>query len=233
MDKQEEQKYQHGTDKDDHPTEDEGRNEQEKTTDSINLSPDKDGESNPTESEQRTQEANLNVDEKLDEQTDIYYQEEAVVAVEQAEETSKSEQPAFLKAGFWIRFWAYLIDVVIVFSINGIVLAPIAFVRDLPMFEWQVISVAGILSGFVYYLYFLFMTKIFQQTLGKMVMGIKVIGTTQSKPKWSDLIFREVVGRFMHNAFFILKLLYVVIAFTDDKKGVHDIIGNTRVIHVP
>lgn len=173
----------------------------------------------------------LEVDEGTDNQTDIYYQKEAVIAIERkTQETNNGEAQA--KAGFWIRFWAYLIDAIIVFSLNGIVLAPVAFFRTAPIFDWQVISVIGILSGIVYYLYFLLMTKLFQQTLGKMVMGIKVISTTRDKLVWSDLFFREVIGRFMHNAFFVLKLLYIVVAFTDDKKGVHDIIGNTRVIHV-
>ncbi len=166
------------------------------------------------------------IDESIDEQTDIYYQDEAVVAIDQDVSAIDTK-----KAGFWVRFWAYLIDVVIVFSLNGIILSPVAFFDDVAVFQWEYISVIGIMGGIVYYLYFLFMTKGFQQTIGKMVMGIKVISSKNDRIGWSDIIFREVVGRFMHNVFFFLKLLYLVVAFTDEKQGVHDIIGNTRVVY--
>lgn len=147
------------------------------------------------------------------------------------EETALVTEP-YEKVGFWLRFWAYIIDVVIVSSVNAIVLSPVIFFENAVVLEWEFISVMGILSGIVYYLYFFLMTKIFSQTLGKMIIGIKVISSEKQETTWGDLFFREVVGRFLHNVFFILKLLYLTVAFTDDKKGIHDMIGNTRVVHV-
>lgn len=135
------------------------------------------------------------------------------------------------KVGFWIRLWAYLIDVIVVSSINAIILSPVAFFQDASLFQFEYISVIGILSGIVYYMYFLFMTRFFSQTLGKMILGIKVISTEQEKVTWGDLFFREIIGRFIHNAFFIMKFLYLFVAFTDEKKGLHDMIGNTRVVY--
>lgn len=137
----------------------------------------------------------------------------------------------YRKAGFWIRFWAYLIDVIIVSSVNAIVLSPFAVMQDTVIFQWEFISVMGILSGIVYYLYFFLMTKFFAQTLGKMIIGIKVISSKHQTTTWGDLFFREVVGRFLHNVFFILKLLYLAVAFTDDKQGIHDMIGDTSVVY--
>jgi len=143
--------------------------------------------------------------------------------------TSVESQPE--KAGFWVRFWAYLIDVVVVFSLNGIILSPTAFFPNAAVFEWEYISFIGILSGLVLLYVFSVMTKGFEQTLGKMAMGIKVISTEQRKIAWGDLVFREIIGRFIHNVFFILKILYLVVAFTNEKQGIHDMIGNTRVVY--
>jgi uncharacterized RDD family membrane protein YckC len=45
-----------------------------------------------------------------------------------------------------------------------------------------------------------------------------------------DLVFREVVGRFLHRVFWFTGLLYLVVAFTPEKKGIHDMIADTRVV---
>lgn len=142
------------------------------------------------------------------------------------------EEETFCYAGFWMRFWAYMIDVIIVASINGILLSPLLFVNDGYPIEISFWTLNGILSAIVYYVYFLIMTKIFSQTLGKMILGLKVVGENDQPLQWSDLFFREVIGRFLHNVFLVLKLLYLVVAFSKDKQGIHDMLGNTRVIHV-
>src|SRR5690625_2455104 len=147
-------------------------------------------------------------------------------------EASTSPKTTYRYAGFWMRFWAYLFDVIIVFSINGILLSPLKFLNEGVQFEIGFWTVNGILAGAIYYIYFLLMTKFFQQTLGKMILGLKVIKENEGTLLWSDLLFREVVGRFIYNVLSILKLLYIVVAFSPEKKGIHDMIGNTRVIHV-
>lgn len=136
------------------------------------------------------------------------------------------------QAGFWIRFWAYIIDVIVVSSLNSIILSPLIFFQESALLQWEYISVMGIFGGIVYYLYFLFMTKLFSQTLGKMIIGIKVISLEEKQITWGDLLFREVIGRFLHNVFFVLKLLYITVAFTDKKQGIHDMIGSTRVVYI-
>src|SRR5699024_4752468 len=102
---------------------------------------------------------------------------------------------------------------------------------DFAPFQWEYISVMGILSGIVYYLYFLFMTKFFSQTLGKMIIGIQVISAEEKRVTWGDLLFREVIGRFLHNVFSILTLMYITVAFTGNNQGIHDMIGCSRVVY--
>lgn len=133
-------------------------------------------------------------------------------------------------AGFWMRFWAYLTDLIIVALVNGIVLSPLLFVgegEDVTLGFW---TLSGIFAGIVFYLYFLLMTRFFQQTLGKMIFGLKVIRRDGEPLSWNDLLFREVVGRFAHRVILIFAAAYIVVAFTPEKQGLHDMIGNTRVV---
>ncbi|RYG71755.1 RDD family protein [Lentibacillus lipolyticus] len=132
-------------------------------------------------------------------------------------------------AGFWMRFWAYLADLVIVFSLNGILLSPFKFVSgwEMDVGFWTVTGIAG---AIVFYLYFLLMTKFYGKTLGKMIFGLRVIREDQKPLKWSDLLVREVIGRFIYRVFWFMSLLYLFVAFTDQKQGIHDMFADTRVV---
>lgn len=134
--------------------------------------------------------------------------------------------------GFWIRFWAYITDVLVLFSVNGILLSPLKFINEGVPIDVSYWTLKGIIAAVIYYAYFLLMTKYFKQTVGKMVFGIKVVKHTFTDLRWGDVIFREVIGRFIYNVFGFMKLLYLVAAFTNEKQGLHDMLGNTRVIKV-
>lgn len=135
-------------------------------------------------------------------------------------------------AGFWLRFLAYLIDIILIGSINGLLLAPLVYVNEGIPVEVGFWTINSLLSILIYYLYFSCLTLKFHQTLGKMIVGLKVIPEKNKSLTWKDIFFREVVGRILHNAFFVLKLLYLVVAFTKEKRGIHDMIGNTKVVHI-
>lgn len=134
-------------------------------------------------------------------------------------------------AGFWMRFWAYTVDLIIVSCINGILLIPFKFINDGAQIDVGFWTVTGILSTIVLYLYFVLMTKFYGQTLGKMIFGLKVVRKDFEPLKWDDLLFREVIGRFLYRVIGILTLLYIVVAFDPKKQGIHDMIGDTFVIH--
>ncbi|MGG3922187.1 RDD family protein, partial [Geobacillus thermodenitrificans] len=68
--------------------------------------------------------------------------------------------------GFWLRFWAYLLDIIVVSSINRLIVWPLFRLFDWPLERDQVAAIIG-------YAYFVLMTKTFGQTLGKMVCGLK------------------------------------------------------------
>lgn len=134
-------------------------------------------------------------------------------------------------AGFWMRFWAFLIDLIVIGSLNMILLSPFKL-SDEPYVLIGTLTLYGLLSSIVFYFYFLFMTKYFSQTIGKMILGVRVVRKDGERLQWGDLLFREIVGRFIHTVFGILNLLYIVIGFTMEKEGIHDMLARTRVVHV-
>ncbi|WP_245805923.1 RDD family protein [Bacillus alkalicellulosilyticus] len=162
----------------------------------------------------------------MDEKEINNYNEEHVISMEKPEEI-------LLYAGFWMRFWAFLLDGVVIFSVNGIVIYPILRFTGLIDERFLTFAVGGTLTTIVSFLYFVLMTKYFQQTLGKMVFGLKVITVDRGPLSWQTVIFREVIGRYIHQALFFLSALYVVVAFSRKKQGIHDKVADTYVILEP
>lgn len=135
----------------------------------------------------------------------------------------------YLYAGFWIRFWAYLLDLTIIWSLKGILVKPLFRLLDLNISAGGIFTPVNIASAIVFYLYFVLMTKYLGQTIGKMVFGLKVISLKEDGPlSWSTIMFREWIGRYISAT---VQLLYVVVAFTPKKQGLHDMFAETAVIH--
>lgn len=132
-------------------------------------------------------------------------------------------------AGFWMRFWAYLIDIIVIGSIDRIIINPIFRALDISLHEIAPIAPITVATAITFYLYFVLMTKYFGQTIGKMVFGLRVVDVNGGKLSWSTVIFREWIGRFISGAFFML--VYIVVAFHSKKQGVHDIFADTTVAH--
>jgi uncharacterized RDD family membrane protein YckC len=133
-------------------------------------------------------------------------------------------------AGFWTRFWAYAIDIIVLYAISGIFIKPIFRAFDLPVenpsFLFFTTYKATILI--VLLLYFALMTKYLQQTVGKIIMGIKVVSNDDSQLTWNTIIFREMIGRFISK---LLVIPYLLVAFTPKKEALHDIFADTHVVH--
>ncbi|MEB7772643.1 RDD family protein [Kurthia gibsonii] len=132
-------------------------------------------------------------------------------------------------AGFWVRFFAFLIDLLLV----NTVLVGLLLQNIIPKSIWEnelilYISISAVLSGVMFYIYFILMTKFLSQTLGKMIFGLKVVRDDGEPLSWSTVLFREGVGRFISMT---VKILYLIIPFTPKHKAVHDFIADTHVIH--
>lgn len=131
-------------------------------------------------------------------------------------------------AGFWVRFWAYLLDLLVVGSLNRIIVIPVLRWMDIPTHSSSMISISAIATAFIMYVYFIIMTKQFGQTLGKMVFGLRVINHDEQKLTWGTVIFRELIGKFICETVFFLG--FIVAGFSAKKKGWHDWIADTVVI---
>jgi uncharacterized RDD family membrane protein YckC len=132
-------------------------------------------------------------------------------------------------AGFWMRFWAYLLDLIIVGSIERLLINPLFRMLDISLSEFNMFAPNSITSAAIFYLYFVLMTKYFNQTLGKMVFGIKVVHLKSDKLTWGTILFREWIGRFISATVIVG---YIIVAFLPKKQGLHDIFTDTTVIHV-
>ncbi|MGF2617388.1 RDD family protein [Rossellomorea vietnamensis] len=129
--------------------------------------------------------------------------------------------------GFWMRFWAYILDLIVISSIGRLIVYPIFRAMDLSLMKDDMFAPISILSAIIFYGYFVLMTKYFGQTLGKMAFGLKVIELDGKPLQWSTILFRELIGRFISASFFVL---YIVVAFTNKKQGIHDLFADTTVI---
>jgi uncharacterized RDD family membrane protein YckC len=128
-------------------------------------------------------------------------------------------------AGFWIRFVAELVDLLIIVT-------PLFFVTILTgiigtigedLFFYCVIVPAGLI-------YQVGMLTKFSATLGKMTVGIKVISGASQKLSIGQILLREIVGKgFLSN---IMYLGYIWVAFDEKKQGWHDKIAGTYVVKI-
>ncbi len=131
-------------------------------------------------------------------------------------------------AGFWMRFWAFLLDLIVVGSIERLVVNPLFRMMDISLVESNMFAPVSIASAAVFYLYFVLMTKYFNQTLGKMVFGLKVVDLHQQNLTWGTVLFREWIGRFISAT---VVIGYIIVAFLPKKQGLHDLFTDTTVVH--
>lgn len=154
--------------------------------------------------------------------------EDSIEVTEQKQIQTDAFQPKL--AGFWTRFWAYSIDLIVIYAIAGLFIKPVFRVIDIPVSNpsFLLFTPYKITILIVLLIYFTLMTKYFQQTIGKIVLGIKVVSKTGTNLSWVTLIFREVIGRFVSKT---LILPYLLVVFMPRKEALHDIFADTYVVH--
>ena len=140
---------------------------------------------------------------------------------------------ALPKAGFWMRVVATLIDAFIVLVLQfllGALLAAAGVVTDggqagaLGNLALLVQIFSTILSA-AYYVVF---TGHCGQTPGKMALRIKVIRRDGAAISYGRAAFREIPAKFLSGIIFGIG--YLMVAFDDQKQGLHDRLADTYVI---
>ncbi len=143
--------------------------------------------------------------------------------------------------GFWKRFFAWLLDSVLInsgFFILGGIIGEIVVFLSSSSFESQAPAKAMVeglkpfllvIEVVLYWLYYtVFESSSKQATLGKLALGIKVTDIEGNR-----LSFGRATGR--HFSKFLSVILlgfgFIMIAFTEKKQGLHDIIAGCLVIN--
>lgn len=142
--------------------------------------------------------------------------------------------------GFWIRVLAYIIDGVILGVTSQVLMIPVSafivpsMVQVQPGNEmaaigsmFMLMGVSTFISITLFLFYFTFFHGRWGATLGKMACGLRVV-TAEGEP----ITYMRAFGRFW--AFMlsgiILYIGYIMAAFDDEKRSLHDRICSTRVI---
>jgi uncharacterized RDD family membrane protein YckC len=145
---------------------------------------------------------------------------------------------SFRYAGFWIRFVARVIDDVLLAIVRfalllpfGLTVAPVAAGAD-PLQAMSGVMRVAALSGLIslglnlaYEAYFLSTRG---ATIGKMVLGLKVVRADGSKLSTSLAIGRYFA---MMVSAFTLLIGYIIAGFDDQKRSLHDRMCDTRVVY--
>jgi uncharacterized RDD family membrane protein YckC len=138
-------------------------------------------------------------------------------------------------AGFWIRFAARFLDGIVLLTAQACI-AMVFFgtfgaqflpsvVRSAPIsarLGFQLLSYA---TGLVYEAAFLHYRG---ATLGKMVLGLKVVRSSGASLGWGISVaryFMQIVSAM------ILLIGYIIAGFDDEKRALHDRVCDTRVIY--
>ena len=140
---------------------------------------------------------------------------------------------ALPKAGFWIRLVAALLDTIIVFILQFLLgsllalagFASLGFAGETAGNLALLVQLFAYALGFAYYVVF---TGYCGQTPGKMALRIKVIRRDGSPIGYGRAAFREIPAKFI--AGIIFGIGYLMVAFDEQKQGLHDRMADTYVI---
>lgn len=139
--------------------------------------------------------------------------------------------------GFWIRFGAYIIDAIILSVVQGLIGAifgiSIFGAASLAPGTEDALATSGglilqLVSLVIGWLYFALMESgAWQATLGKKALGLVVTDTNGYR-----ISFMRATGRYFAKLLsgLILLIGYIMVAFTERKQGLHDILASTLVL---
>lgn len=139
---------------------------------------------------------------------------------------SQNESTAVKYAGFFIRWVANFVDILILFIISILVLFGLLVVFP----EGTYISF--IFPSLVFVIsagYFIVLTYGMGATIGKRILGLKVISSKGEKLSFRQVVLRETLGKIASGL--ILGIGYIMAGFTEKKEALHDKIAKTNVIY--
>ncbi|WP_368252109.1 RDD family protein [Enterococcus sp. 2201sp1_2201st1_B8_2201SCRN_220225] len=148
-------------------------------------------------------------------------------------EEPEGEQPGFPRyfyAGFWMRSFAFVLDLLCISAIQtstvGLVYSLLGLADTGNYFGLYNLFCIGI-----YLAYFTLLTKFNHgQTIGKMAFGLRVV-SVKGELTWGTILIRETVCRFILMGFPLI-IGYLPAAFSKYKQHVGDYFSETSVVTV-
>ncbi|NLI93059.1 MAG: RDD family protein [Peptococcaceae bacterium] len=132
--------------------------------------------------------------------------------------------------GFWIRFWAFILDLAVI-AMSSLVFFRIVWPAGLETTTVKsFILINAFFPGIWGSIYFVLMTIFWGQTIGKMIMGIKVIRKDGLPLNWGTVVMREVAGRTLSQLLGTY-LGYLICAFHPRKQSLSDLLSDTYVVY--
>lgn len=117
-------------------------------------------------------------------------------------------------ASFWSRLSAFIID-------NLVIGVPIWIFPEVSQ------NIEFFYFTFIGFGYFVWMNGTYGATVGKMVMGIKILRENGKKINYSEALLREIASIL---SFAVLLLGYLNVIWDKKKQGWHDKIAHTIVV---
>lgn len=139
-------------------------------------------------------------------------------------------------AGFWVRLFAYLIDMVVIglpLLLVRLILWLITLGVDGTIFTKNILfqyNITDIILYLLYSCYFIACTYLTGTTVGKRLLNLKVVSAEEEeKLELFHVIYRETIGRFLNGI--LCNLGYILVGLDKEKRGIHDILCDTRVVY--
>ena len=142
------------------------------------------------------------------------------------------DKTQWIRAGFGPRAAAFLLDQLLVAVALLVIKLPAWLVR---LYGGQPIgdvlfsfSLLDVLCYVLLSAYFVLLTYITGSTLGKKVMGLRVVRETEEDLRFVDVLYRETIGRYLSGVLF---LGYFMALVDTRKRAFHDYLCETCVIY--
>ena len=126
--------------------------------------------------------------------------------------------------GFWIRTLAYIIDTLIIVILSEIIVLFLKYFAE----NSDLSSFAAILSLLISFIYMTILWSSVQATVGQKVCGLRVVDAMTG----TKISFLRAAGRWfaLLLAMSLLFIGVIMVAFTEGKRGLHDIVAGTFVV---
>lgn len=139
--------------------------------------------------------------------------------------------PRYFYAGFWMRSFAFLFDLICIAAIRTSTLGLVYRLAGL-VDTGDYFGLYNLFSIAIYLAYFTGLTRFNHgQTLGKMVFGLRVVSLSEKELTWTTILMRETVCRFILMGFPWI-VGYLPVAFSKNKQHLGDYFCETSVVTI-